>query len=155
MWTIGREREKTHAAKFVRDKGQQSLLFPVIDSVHDMKEGSGSIQDFMIAARLAMVEGGSGVWQNTVNWMRKVIFEQPEAHMLWDELAEHKAWQVRWKVACCLYLDIPEAQSNRLFALLRADRSKKVRDSAVDRYEYLPDERGRVEKRFDAALFGD
>jgi hypothetical protein len=155
MWTIGREREKSHAAKFVREEGQQGLLFPVIDAVHDMKEGSGGIQDFIVAARIAMIEGGSGVWQNTVNWMRKVVPEQPAAQGLWDELADHESWRVRWRVACCLYLDIPDSHSDRLFSSLRADRSKKVRDYAVARYEYRPDKHGKIEKRFDAASFGN
>lgn len=153
MWTIGREREKAHAAKFVRKEDQQQLLFPVIDAVHDLKEGTGQIGDFIVAARRAMIEGGSGAWQNTANWLRQVGREHPAAYALWGELARHESWRIRWKVACCLYLDIPELQSDDLFALLRADRSKKVRDYAVDRFENRPDERGRVEKRFDAALF--
>lgn len=154
MWTIGREREKSHAAKFVREETQQRLLFPVIDAVHDIKEGSGDIQNFIVTARIAMIEGRSGVWHNTVNWMRKVIQEHPTANVLWDELAEHESWRVRWKVACCLYVDIPEPQSDQLFSSLRADRSKKVRDYSVDRYENRPDKHGKVEKRFDAAKFG-
>src|SRR5262245_50642926 len=101
-----------------------------------MKDGTGDIDGFIIAARRAMIEGGSGVWQNTVGWMRKVARERPEASTLWTELAGHESWRVRWKVACCLYLNIPDTQSDDLFALLRADRSKKVRDYAVDRYEY-------------------
>jgi hypothetical protein len=153
MWTIGREREKIHAAKFVRDVDQQKLLFPVIDAVHDQKEGSGDIDGFIIVARKAMIEGGSGVWQNTAIWLRQMAREQPVALNLWSELAEHTDWRVRFKVACCLYLYIPESQSDRLFALLRTDRSKKVRDYAIDRYKNRPDERGRIEKRFDATLF--
>ncbi len=73
MWTIGREREKAHAAKFVREdeeEEQQLLLFPVIDAVHDLKGGTCQIDDFIVAARKAMIEGGSGAWQNTANWLR-------------------------------------------------------------------------------------
>lgn len=153
MWTIGREREKQHAAKFVKEESQQRLLFPVIDVVHDLKEGTATAQDLMNVARVAMVEGGSGVWQNTANWLRQVQHELPEVRFLWSDLAHHPNWQVRWRVACCLYLDIPEQQSDRLFSALRFDKSKRVRATAIDRYEYRPDKRGKVERRFDAADF--
>ncbi|MCW1984326.1 UNVERIFIED_ORG: hypothetical protein M2348_002343 [Sphingomonas sp. R1F5B] len=153
MWTIGREREKTHAGKFVRQEDQRQLLYPVIDAVHDIKEGNGSVEDFIGVAQVAMMEGGSGVWLSTANWVRKVSHENVRASEIWNFLARHESWKIRWRVACCLYLDIDEPQSDHLFAHLRSDPSKKVRKYATDRYENRPDDQGKVEKRFDATLF--
>lgn len=152
MWTIGREREKFHAAKFVRDGAQQNILFPVIDAVHDLKEDRGSAAAFIAVARIAMITGGSGVWQNTVNWIAKVTREHPEILLLWDELALGTIWQTRWRVACVLYGDIPDAQSDHLFSNLRHDPSKRVRDTAIDRYENRPGpDRYIVFKMFDSS----
>lgn len=151
MWTIGREREKLHAAKFVRDAAQQNILFPVIDAIHDVKEDRESPAAFIAVARIAMTKGGSGVWQNTVNWIAKVAREHPEVLSLWDELALCANWQTRWRVACVLYGDISDAQSDHLFSKLRHDASKRVREMAVDRYENRPGpNRHIVFKMFDA-----
>ena len=155
IWTIGREREKLHAAKFVRGADQQALLFPVIDAVHDLNEGEIDTDRFVTAARTAMIEGAFGVWANTNNWIRKIGNRHPNVLPLWDELSEHTSWKVRWRVACCLYSDIGDAQSDRIFSVLRNDKSKKVREYAIDRYEKRPDDKGRVEKRFDARKFDE
>lgn len=154
-WTIGREREKLHAAKFVRKAEEQAILFPVIDAVEDLKEGIGTIQQFMSAARTAMITGGFGAWTGTSNWISKVAKDAPEVSALWDELSNHTEWKVRWRVACELYsFGIGEEQSNRLFAKLRNDKSKKVRDYANSRYEYRPNPKN-AEKIYDAADFDE
>jgi hypothetical protein len=155
FWTIGREREKSHAAKYVRDSTQQSLLFPVIDAALDLNEGHGSSEAFVRVARVAMIDGGASVWQSANDWIRRIGNRHKDVLPLWDELATHANRNVRWRVACCLYLDISEDQSNRLFAILRSDKSKKVRDYSLDRYENRPDKSGRVEKRFDANRFDE
>jgi hypothetical protein len=151
VWTIGREREKQHAAKFVRDPEQQAILFPVIDAVHDLNEGSGSPSAFIDVARTAMTNGEAAVWQNATNWIPKVGSEYPEVHSLWGELARNVSWNVRWRVACVLYGGVPDEQSDELFGDLRHDKSKKVRETAIDRYENRPGpDRYIVFKMFDA-----
>ena len=154
VWTIGREREKLHAAKFVRKPEEQAILFPVIDAVEDLKEGTGTVEQFMFAARTAMIEGGFGAWTNASLWISKVAKDAPEASILWDELSDHSEWKVRWRVACELYYGISEEQSNRLYAKLRNDKSKKVRDYAISRYEHRPNPKY-IEKVYDAADFDE
>jgi hypothetical protein len=153
VWTIGREREKLHAANFVRKPEDQAILFPVIDAVEDLKEGTGTIAQFLSAARTAMVDGGYGAWTNASNWIAKVAKDAPEVLKLWDELSNHPEWKVRWRVACGLYyFGIGEDQSNRLFVKLRNDKSKKVREYAISRYEHRPNPKN-IEKIYDAADF--
>ena len=153
IWTIGREREKLHAAKYVRKPEDQAILFPVIDAIEDLNEGTGTIEQFRSAARLAITAGGVGAWTNTSNWVAKVAKHAPEILTLWDELSDHTEWKVRWRVACGLYyFGIDEDQSNRLFAKLRTDKSKKVREYAISRYENRPNPKN-VEKVYDAADF--
>jgi hypothetical protein len=151
FWTIGRKREKLHTAKFVKDAAGQSLIFPVIDCALDLNEGNGDSSEFVAVAKVAMIEGGSAVWQNAANWMRKIGDRFPETLRMWDELAAHPSWNVRLKVACVLYHDFPEDQSDSLFALLRHDKSAKVRLTSVDRYENRPGpDRCVVFKMFDS-----
>lgn len=155
MWTIGRDREKSHAAQWVKSEAQQKLLFNVIDTIHDVKDGSASPQAFLDAARKALVEGGSRVADETAAWVIRLASEHPEVALLWDELANHPRASVREHVATVLYWYIPERQSDRLFAKLRLDKSKKVRASAIERFEVRPDGQGRLVKRFDASNFSD
>ncbi|HMO75542.1 MAG TPA: hypothetical protein PKD99_03135 [Sphingopyxis sp.] len=151
FWTIGKERERAYAAKFVKELDQQKLIFPVIDAAIDINDGVGDEAFFIELARVAMTTGNAGAWQNVANWIRKVGALQPTTFALWDELSEHPNWQIRWRVACVLYHDIPDPQSDRLFAVLRHDKSAKVRDCAISRYENRPGaDRNVMFKMFDA-----
>jgi hypothetical protein len=151
FWTIGRDREKLHTAKFVKDAAGQFLIFLVIDAALDLNEGQGDSDLFVDVAKAAMIEGSSAVWQNAANWMRKIGDRFPETLTMWDSLAAHPSWQVRWRVACVLYHDFPEDKSDQLFAILRHDKSAKVRLTSVDRYENRPGpDRYVVFKMFDA-----
>lgn len=138
FWTIGRDREKAHAAKFAKRQEQQELLFPVIDAALDVNEGCDDEANFIERSKRAMITGDAVVWQNTSGWIRKIEKEHNSVLELWDELASHPSWQVRWRVACLLYNDIPETKADELFAKLRYDKSTKVRQYAIDRYENRP-----------------
>lgn len=155
MWTIGREREKLHAAKFVKDEAGQTLLFRVIDAVHDLKDGGDDVVALENAARCAIIDGNSAVWQNVSNWIRRAGQQWPAVLSIWPGLAAHADWRIRHRVACVLYLDVPEDLSNRLFAALRFDKSAKVRQYVVQRYEWRPDEHNEVKRFHDAALFDE
>ena len=97
-----------------------------------------------------MIEGNSAVWQNASGWVRKVVKLRPDVAELWDDLSSYSAWNVRWRVACVLYHDIADHQSDALFAALRHDKSIKVRTYAIDRYEYRPGPDREAVKMFDA-----
>jgi hypothetical protein len=155
LWTIGREREKAHYTQFVRDADQQALLFPVIDAIHDLKEGAGSASRLMDVSRAAMAGGNVRVWGTTSDWLNRVVTQIPEVGQLWVEFASNADWRLRWRVACHLYFGIPEDISNRIFAVLRHDRSAKVREYAISRYEERPNEKREVVKMFDAEAFDD
>jgi hypothetical protein len=133
---------------------QQDMLLAVINFAHDLLEGKPEIEKYKSAVLHSMTHGHSAVWQNTANWIRKIGDRAPEATVVWDELAIHTSWEVRWRIACVTYYDIPEAHSNRLFARLRYDKSSKVREYAISRYENRPNPKY-LEKVFDAAQFDD
>jgi HEAT repeat protein len=135
IWTIGREREKAHAIKYIRNPKDHALIFDVIDAVEDIKAGGSDFQRFIDASRDAFALGGSGVWEQTAGWVRQVGQHHPLVHAIWDDLAASPSADVRWRVACVLYQDIPERLSHQLFDRLRSDKSKRVRAFAIDRYE--------------------
>lgn len=153
IWTIGREREKAYAIKFIRNVNEHPLIFDVIDAVEDIKAGEDASRRFMDVAIYAFVNGGRGVWGQTADWIRRVGKLDPQVHAIWNDLAASPKGEIRWRVACLLYNDIPERQSHRLFDQLRSDKSKRVREFAVSRYEYTADAKGRVERTRSADHF--
>ena len=146
IWTIGREREKAHAIKYIRSEKEHPLIFAVIDAVEDVKAGDSDLRRFMNAAIYAFVHGGRAVWGQTANWVRQVGKYHPQVHAIWDELAKSPDGEIRWRVACVLYHDIPERQSHILFDILRSDKSKRVRQFAISRYEHPVDAKGHADQ---------
>ena len=71
-------------------------------------------------------------------------------------MQKSESWSDRFTVACRLYLDVPNGVSDRQFNVLRHDKSKRVRDIAIDRYENRANEKGEVVfGRFDASQFDE
>ena len=137
MWTIGREREKEHAARNVR-ADQLAAIHAVIDAAFDLHEGrieADEARDTFIAA---FVDGGAGVWEQTESWLRRLATRHPGLSDIWVELSRHKAWKVRWRVSCVLD-SIPPAVASEIGERLCVDRSKKVREYALDRLSRMGD----------------
>lgn len=132
MFTFGREHEKRHALRFVRDKEQAELISEVVDAVHDLIEGAAKPPYVAAVLKRAMIDGKSGVWEQTESWLRKLSVHYPAFPLAFEELAIHPDWRVRWRIACVLDL-LPEELAQRIGRPMLADRSKKVRTYAEDR----------------------
>lgn len=130
MFTIGREREKEHARRFLGDSRDPTKLEAVIDAVHDLLE-SGSVTDSIRAAfRSGVVDGGSGTWECTGSWLAKTVREFPSLSALWIEFAGHRSAKVRFRAAA--FLDsMPESCATEVFPRLLADRSAEVRSKVA------------------------
>lgn len=130
MFTIGREREKAHARKFLGDLSDPTKLEAVIDAVHDLLE-SGAVTDSTKAAfRSGFVDGGTGTWESTGSWLAKAVREYPSLSSLWIEFAGHRSAKVRFRAAA--FLDsMPEDYAAEVFPQLLADHSAKVRSKAA------------------------
>ncbi len=130
MFSIGREREKEHARKFLGDSNDPTKLEAVIDIVHDLL-GGGAITDSTRAAfRSGFADGGAGTWESTGSWLAKVIQEYPSLSPLWIEFARHPSAKVRFRAAAFLNR-MPEDCAAEVLAPLLADRSAKVRSKAA------------------------
>jgi hypothetical protein len=147
-----RQWEKDKVTDSSLDAEQQAILLAVVEFAHDVFEGRLEDGNFIESAKRAMIHGNASVWQNTTGWIRKVSAKSSNVSAVWDDLANNSGWQVRWRVACVLYHDIPDSQSDRIFSVLRYDKSNRVRETAVDRYENRPGpDRYVVFKMFDAS----
>jgi hypothetical protein len=133
MFTFGRDHEKKCEARYVRNPADVPMLMNVIDAVHDLIEGRGGLEQLRSSLRVALTDGGAGVWENAAKWLRKTSVEHPEILGLWSELASHPKASVRFRVAC--YLDaMPFETASAVWACLAQDRSKKVATMAEERF---------------------
>ena len=109
-------------------------LLSVIDAVHDYLEGKTPQEALEGVLETAFVEGASGIWEATGNWLLKLCKESASFQALWLRLARHSTAIVRYRVAC--HLDsIPEPAVSEVSELLLSDKSRKVRDMASARTE--------------------
>jgi hypothetical protein len=130
MFTIGREREKELARKFLGDSSDPTKLEAVIVAIHDLIE-TGAVTDSTRAAfRSGFVDGGAGTWESTGSWLAKAVLDHPSLSSMWVEFAGHRSAKVRFRAAA--FLDsMPEDCAAGLFPHLLADPSAKVRAKAA------------------------
>jgi hypothetical protein len=154
--TLGRSAEKERYSPFLPDPTQRSWVFDVIDLTYDLIEGRALPEQLTEAVLQVFLSGDARAWQNTAEWLEKTTAHLPEMDDVWLGLARHPDWQIRWRIACLLYSTVPEPVSNRIFSTLRYDRSRKVRDYAIERYEMRAVPDGQLwcsKKVFDASGF--
>ena len=126
MFTIGRDREKRHAGKYIRDPKNFSIVHNVIDAVHDCLEGSEDDDSVRQVFRDAFFEGGSGAWEQAGSWLRKLCSEYPRFSDIWTELAKHPKVDVRFHAAAFV-VDMPDGVFPEMLQYFSHDRSKKIR----------------------------
>lgn len=126
MFTIGREREKENARKFLSNSADSSKLEAVIDAVHDLLDGETVTDSTKAVFESGFVDGGEGTWESTGSWLAKTVKEFPVLSSLWRGFATHRSAKVRFRAAA--FLDrMPEDCAISVFALLLSDPSAKVR----------------------------
>jgi len=126
MFTIGRVREKEHADACLTKPEDIERIHKVIDAVHDLLDGVLAVDASMSVLSAAFVEGGSGVWERTGAWIRKLASEYPVINSAWAPIARHPSARIRFRVAAFLD-DMPPPIRGELFPLLLNDPSAKVR----------------------------
>jgi hypothetical protein len=101
------------------------MLIAVVDAVHDLIEGNGTVEALESHLRVAFVSGGSGVWKNAEYWLRKCSSDYPSLLGLWPEFAASPDSRVRFRVACVLNF-LPVHVFKQIAPMLASDKSKKV-----------------------------
>jgi hypothetical protein len=110
MFTLGRQREKEHATRNLRSDADKQLIEQVVDAVHDVLEKVKGPENVEPVLAEALVEGGSGAWEQTGSWMCQLAREHPSLTRLWLQLALHKSARIRFRVAAFLN-DLPADHS--------------------------------------------
>ena len=136
VFTFGREHERNCAVRYLRNADDAQLIINVVDAVHDILEGKVTPDSFGPAATLAFSNGGSGVWEQTGSWLRKLAARHPELESVWHELSQHSNGKVRFRVACFLN-ELPKALAIELGAKLKDDRNKKTREMTQARLDEI------------------
>jgi hypothetical protein len=137
MFTIGRQREKEHAASYVRAEADRLVVERVVDGAHDLIEGVASPDTVAPILAEAFVTGGSGAWEQTGSWLRKLTTEHPSLVQVWLQLAPHKSARIRFRVAAFLN-DMPDDIRRQLAETFLADPSAKVRSKTAGEISMRP-----------------
>jgi len=154
--SFGRETDLNHIDRYVTDTEARALLIKMTEAVHDLNEGSGDINTFIECVRNAVYSRFGGVRENALTLLCRIAKYYPQCNVVWRELIQNKSWRMRFEAAGRLYWYIPDDLSDRFFAVLRNDKSLRVREIAVSRYQHRPDESGTVIMgRYDAAKFDE
>ncbi len=137
MFTIGRQREKQHAASYVRTEADKVVVERVIDAAHDVIEGIASPDAVAPVLAEAFVTGGSGAWEQTGLWLRKLAGKHPSLAQLWLQFAPHKSARIRFRVAAHLN-EMPDDMRRQLVATFLTDPSAKVRSKTAGEISMRP-----------------
>jgi hypothetical protein len=137
MFTIGRVREKQHAASYVGTEADKLVIERVVDAAHDLIEGVVSSDAVAQVLAEALVAGGSGAWEQTGSWLRKLAKDYPSLVQLWRQLALHKSARIRFRAAAFLN-DMPDEIRQELAAQLLTDPSAKVRSKIAGEISMRP-----------------
>ena len=142
--SFGRERDLSMIEEYVVDPELKARYLKQTAAAHDLNEGIVTADAFIDATREAVLQSTQTGRDAPLILLARVARYYPECLGLWDELAESQDWQNRFTVACRLYGAVPDAVSDRLFNRLRNDRSKRVREISICRYENRANEKGEV-----------
>ena len=113
MFTIGRQREKQHAASYVRSEADRLIVERAIDAAHDLMEGIASADAVAPILAEAFVTGGGGVWEHTGSMIGTLAKDYPSLASIWPQLAPHKSARIRFRVAAFLN-EMPDEIRQRL-----------------------------------------
>jgi hypothetical protein len=152
--SFGRERDLQMIEQWITDEDIKGRSLKQTQAAHDLNDGTGTVEAFLAASREAIFSSSESQRAAPLLLLCRIASYYPKCLVIWDELASSSDWRNRFSASCRLYWYIPDQKSDRLFNYLRHDKSKRVRDIAVDRYEYRPNPE-RIEKVFDADRFDE
>ncbi|WP_305008065.1 hypothetical protein [Hymenobacter aranciens] len=78
--------------------------------------------------------GGSGVWEQAANWLRRLSKDHPDLLSLWLEFSQHRSANVRFRTACCLP-DMAGEVAKHVSSRLLVDPAKKVKEMASSKVQ--------------------
>jgi hypothetical protein len=142
--SFGRERDLEMLERYIPDPVVKARAIRQTTAANDLNDGIGTVDAFIDATREAVFPATQAARDAPLVLLTRIARYYPECLKIWDELAHSSSWVDRFTVACRLYSLIPEAKSDRLFHVLRSDKSRRVRALARDRYKNRPGDDGYI-----------
>jgi hypothetical protein len=153
--TFGRARDKEFIEMTRLERADKDLLLAMTDAVHDLRDGIGSLENFLEKVEVAIWSKHEAVRDPALTLLMRVSHYYPECLRIWVDLAQDRSWVYRFAVASRLYGYLPEELSNLLFSELRHDKSKRVREIAIQWYELRPGPDPVLKRIYDASKFDE
>jgi hypothetical protein len=130
MFTLGRQREKEHSHQYLKSQDEAWRIDAVIDAVHDLLDGTSSVEAVTSAFVEAFTNGGSGAWEQAGSWLGKVSQSHSFLAELWRQFSRHPSARVRFRAAAFLN-EMPDAIFAESFPALLTDASARVRSKTA------------------------
>lgn len=135
MFTFGREHELKCARAAFKSDSDADLMLEVVNTIHDLLENKIDFKSAEIVLKKGVIEGNRATWDKIGSWLLKMSKDFPEIENTWKELAKNPKAEVRFRVACHIG-SFPTKYQGELYALLTADKSKKVKNQADAKWHY-------------------
>lgn len=135
MFTFGREQEIKVALRRHGGPDRAGQIVDIVNAIHDLQEKTCSLEHVESLIRLALVEGRRDVWDAAGTWLLKLQGDHADCRQLWVELAGHESAEVRFRVASHLP-DFGHGLREEIYALLKDDRSRRVRNHVEGKWDY-------------------
>ena len=135
MFTFGRDNEIKTALRRHGGPDRASQIVDIVNAVHDLQEGKGSVERVEATILSALIEGRRDIWGAAGTWLLKMQVDFPACRRVWLELATHESAEVRFRVACHL-TDFPRDLQGEIYAILKNDKSKRVRTHLEGKWDY-------------------
>ena len=153
--SFGRETDRAHAYRYYSDPLDRAQILAMVDAVHDLNDGTGSVENFIAMARIPARSRFEDLRNHALSLTASVAAYHPKVLDIWRELARDINWIHRFSVGSRLYWFVPEEFSDALYAELRYDRSKRVREIVTARYEWRAGPDRYHVKMYEAADFDE
>ena len=135
MFTFGREHEVKTAQRRHGGPDRASQIVDIVHAIHDLQEGSCTLEHVEAVIRRALAEGRRDVWDAAGSWLLKLQGDYPACSKLWSDLASHPSSEVRFRAASFLPYFSTDLRE-QIYEVLQNDKSKRVRDHAAGRWDF-------------------
>lgn len=136
MFTFGRKHEIDVALRRHGGPELATMIVEIINAIHDLIEDKTTLHVVEKLIETALIEGRRDIWDAAGTWLLKLQKHYPSVEHIWTDLARHSKAEVRFRIASHI-IDLPQFTRDQVYSLLKDDKSKKVRDHAEGKWDFV------------------